>query len=775
MTEQVVTTLVSKMKFEADNRPLLSFEKNLDRIFSKVDSLTKLAQKKINLKVGLDSKSLHAQLRVARNTKIVLSNLDVSKEAVATTMAKLSEKLAGAKLRIDNVSISMKSIAAQKRLMRDLLDATQIELPVELRLRGAEKQLTLWKKTIADKHKLYLTADISKHKLYQNIKKSLDYVTTKTQAMRLEPMIQLKVDRNGLKKEIEDVLHQIERAAKIRIQLNGDISGGQQGGGGGDTNWRRHAVTGGVAGAAMHWGRGFVPGLGGAFAVSQMNQINQEYKGAQTALEAVSGQDYASNETFLKGLSKEQGRNFRDLAPQFTNILASSKEAIGSKGTQDMFRGIMKYGTMMNLDPEAMKGSFRAIGQMFSKDKIQAEEAQGQFAERMPAGMQLLAQAHGTTVAQLRADMQKGKLDPKKLIPELGKIMENLADSTGGYAKALQSTRVAQGRFNAAFEESVILFADSGMDRALGNFFRGSSDQMERSAGLIKALGKAFEWMMIPVNAVIRLVGDFSEFVLPKLAEYFGTSEAAVTGFGIATAVAMTPLGRLVLVISGIVTALDDFITYLKGGESEFGKWMDSLKPETAQAIKEMGYSIVELGKALGGLAQMSMEGLKNLWDWFTYFLPENSGASLANGIKAIADSITGLVNALTSLKNGDFGAIWESMKKGADNIGKGGVGALDLLLPGTPFTNMSEAGNRWMNENTPEAQRKREEEARAKRIQEFEKSRGSGADVPLAQTTVNLTVHGVQGAEDMVDRIRGVMDEQYAQVIKQTQRQRVV
>lgn len=768
MTEQVVTTLVSKMKFEADNRPLLSFEKNLDRIFSKVDNLTKLAQKKINLKVGLDSKSLNAQLKVARNTKIVLSNLDVSKEAVATTMAKLSEKLAGAKLRIDNVSISMKSIAAQKRLMRDLLDATQIELPVELKLRGAEKQLSLWKKTVAEKHKLYLTADISKHRLFQNIKKSLDYVTSRTQSMRLEPMIQLKVDRNGLKKEIEDVLHQIERAAKIRIQLNGDISGGQ-GAAGGDSTWRRHAVTGGVAGAAMHWGRGFVPGLGGAFAVSQMNQINQEYKGAQTALQAVSGQDYASNEAFLKALSKEQGRNFRDLAPQFTQILASSKDALGSQGTQDMFRGIMKYGTMMNLDPEAMKGSFRAIGQMFSKDKIQAEEAQGQFAERMPAGMQLLAKAHGTTVAQLRADMQKGKLDPKKLIPELGKIMENLAESTGGYAKALESTRVAQGRFNATFEESVILFADAGMDRALGNFFRGGADQMERSTKLIKALGQAFEWMMIPVNAAIRLIGDFSEFVLPKLAEYFGTSEAAVTGFGIASLAAMTPLGRIAIAIGAIITALDDFATYLKGGESAFGKWMESLSPENEAKMKQLGAGIMELAGHLGKLFAFSAEGWSNIFSWL-----EEGGAgwTVIDGVNQLVKGLNELATAIAKLSGGDVSGV-DAMaategalvsRNSLWNIARGNVGFGEAMDAWTGKYNPANGGL-LLDRPSFAAQRQNDAVATALAKQQ------APAQPPVM---VTFEVNGVKDAQDLESRLPGLMRQAIQQSWQETAKQMV-
>lgn len=769
MSEQVVTTLVSKMKFEADNRPLLAFEKNLDRIFSKVDSLTKLAQKKIALKVGLDTKSLNAQLKVARNTKIVLTNIDVSREAVTATMAKLSQRLAGAKLEIDKVSISMKSVSEQKRLMRNLLDATQIEVPVELRLRGAEKQLIAWKKKAAEQHKLYISTDISKHKLFQNVKASLEYVSAKTKGLQIDPMIQLKVDRVDLKREIDDVLREIERAAKIRIQLNGDLTGGAAGGGeGGVRGFGRHAVTGGVAGAAMQYGRGFIPGLSGAFAISQMNQINQEYKGAQTALEAVSGQqDFAANDAFLKNISKEQGRNYRDLAPQFTQILAASKESIGSQGTQDMFRGIMKYGTMMNLDQEAMKGSFRAIGQMFSKDKIQAEEAQGQFAERMPAGMQLLAKAHGTTVAQLREDMKDGKLDPKKLIPELGKIMENLAESTGGYRKALESTRVAQGRFNATFEESVILFADSGMDKALGNFFRVGADSMDRSTNLIKALGGAFEYLMVPISAAMSLIGDFSEHVLPKIAEQFGMNEKAVIGFGAGALLALTPWGRMIELIGLAITALQDFSTYLQGGESKFGQWMESLSPEKQQTMKDFGNEVLLLAQNIGKLFAFSAEGWSNIFSWL-----EEGGAGwfVIEGVTALAKALNDLAGAMAKIAGGDVTM---------DDIGKGFVGALDTLVPGTPFADMSGAGNQLLYKYSPTGQAEIADAERKARMEQYERSRGSGADVPTvpgsaALPPVQVTINGVKDAQDLESRLPEIIRKGIQQSWQETSKQTV-
>jgi tape measure domain-containing protein len=44
-----------------------------------------------------------------------------------------------------------------------------------------------------------------------------------------------------------------------------------------------------------------------------------------------------------------------------------------------MFRGILKYSNVLGMDDEAVKGSLRAVSQMFSKNQIMAEEARSQL------------------------------------------------------------------------------------------------------------------------------------------------------------------------------------------------------------------------------------------------------------------------------------------------------------------------------------------------------------------------------------------------------------
>lgn len=618
--EKTIATLVGKLRFEADNRPLLTFEKNLDRVFGKVDKLGKAAGKKILLKVGIDTKSLTDNLKVARNVKIVLNNVDVSKDALSATMTKIASKLATTRIEIDQIKIPVAQLAAQKKLMRNLLESTTIDLPVDVKLRAAEKALRAWKKNTEAKLKLYLEADVSKHKLYQNVKKSIEFVTAKLGTVQFDPKIQLKVDRVALKAEINDVLKQIERQAKIRIQLTGNMGGGAGGGEGGSRiGFRQHAVTGGVAGAAAHWGRGFVPGLGGAFAVSQLNQINRELQAQQLAMGAVTGSDQAGAEqqAWVKNLSNTIGLNYREMTPAYTKMLASGQTSgMSQEGVQNIFQGVSEYGRVMGLDTESMKGSMRAIEQMMNKNQVMSEELKGQLAERMPGVISAMAEAAGfgtgeDAVAKLFKAMENGEVKSKEVLEKFAAILAERARRGDALAKAMKSTAAEQERFNNAFSDSVLAFAEGGFDKALASTFKEMASALSRSKGGVEALGRAFEILVKPFRAFVRLMGDLGEEIEP-MAKALGVGKGEMVAFGLAAVANLTPLGRILTVISGIVLAVEDFVTFMKGGESQFGKWFEGLDGETQKALKDTGTELLGVFTKLGEQASLFATNIKD-------------------------------------------------------------------------------------------------------------------------------------------------------------------
>jgi tape measure domain-containing protein len=658
--EKTIATLVGKLRFEADNRPLKTFEANLDRVFKKVDSLSQLAGKKIMLKVGLDTKSLADNLQVARNAKLVLKNVGVSNEALTATVNKISEKLSTARIKIEDVKIPIASLNAQKKLMRSLLESTTIDLPVDVKLKKADAALRAWKKRTEEKFKLYLSADISKHKFYQNVKASVEYVTGKIGTMRFEPKIQLKVDRAALRTEINTVLKEIERQAKIKIQLTGNLGGGGggEGGAGGRVGMRQHALTGGVAGAAASWGRGFVPGLGGAFAVSQLNRINQELQAQQLAMTAVMGSPEAGKEqqAWFSNLAQQLGLHERATMPSYTKMLASGlTSGFQTEEVQNIFTGISSYGRTMGLDSEAMKGTMRAVEQMMNKGQIMSEELKGQLAERAPGVISAMAEAAGfgtdsDAAAKLFKAMENGEVKSKDVLEKFSAILLERAKQGGALEKAMKSTAAEQQRFNTAFDKTVVAFSEGGFDKAIARFFREMTENMMKSTGAAKGLGEAFNILMQPVYAVIRLFGDLGK-ATGIVAERLGVSQGKIMAFGAAALFNLTPLGRMVTLISSLALAVEDFVTYLEGGESKFGKWFESLSPDKQERLEAFGSAMAKLAENVFKLADLSLEGLKGLID-----LMDSSGFGwdAVDRITKLAEAFNKLADAIFKLRNGD-------------------------------------------------------------------------------------------------------------------------
>lgn len=719
--EKVIAKLIGKLVFQADNRPLMAFEKRLDAVNQKMQQVVGLANKRVSMKLGIDMRGFAQKLKIAERTKVRLSNIDVDKAALTLTEQKIGRILSGTKITIKDIRLPIAALKSQKALMRSFLEATTIDLPVDVKLRAAEKSLRDWKRKTEQKFRLNLEADISRQKFLRNVKQSLQYVTSKIGTIRLEtPTIKLKVDRVALRAEIQSVLRQIEREAKIRIDLRGSVggSGGSSGRSGAVGRPRHDYVAGGVAGATAGIGRGFIPGLGAGFAAIQLNRINQEIQAQELAMRAVMG-GVVGPEGDAIGAGKEQQQWFRRLAdnlgldvlqtqPAYTKMLASgSTSGFEVEEVQNIFTGISAYGRTMGLDSEAMKGTMRAIEQMMNKGQIMSEELKGQLAERAPGVISAMAEAAGFTgdgaAQKLFKAMENGDVMAKDVLEKFSSILLERAQQGGALAKAMESTAAQQARFNTAFTDSVKVFAEGGFDSGVAGFFKNMTESMARAEPLTRALGGAFEILMRPVDALVRLIGDLGE-ALPSMSNALGIAEKNLTSMGIVALAAATPLGRIFTAISVGILALEDFVTYLKGGESQFGKFMDSLSDENRGKLEEFGANVVGLATDVMALGSAIGEMVAKL---VSAFSGEGGSAfgTFLDLINNIIDRIRTMVELITKLAEADFkGAAEIAGQAVSNNLNSAGslvMGGIDAILPGSPasYVNDLMKGN---SNNTP-------------------------------------------------------------------------
>lgn len=621
MLQEEIARLTGTLKFNVEARPLAAFEKRLGGVLGMLRELSTLANKKFTVKVALDSRSLRSQIEKATNTKISLKNVDVSEEALRMQGKRIQDYLDKTTINLRNVRFDIAGLVGQKRFIKTLMGQMSIDLPIKANMTKFESEFRRDLKAISERNPLKIKVDLNNNNLAMKIRRAIIEAQKRMGELRIrvaDPQVRLRVDRAHLVEEIRQALAGQEFRIRVGARRGSGDLGGGNGGGRGEGRGRSQSDRG--LSAAMGFARGAIPGLGAAYAVSHINDINQKVTAATNSLEAVSGSDanFKSNKNYLENLTKEMGLNYRDVAPQFSSIYQAASPSIGVKGTQDMFRGIVQFGTVHGLSKESMKGSMVALSQMFGKDKIQSEEARQQFAERMPNGMALLAQAaqksgqtKNGTVAEFNDLMKAGKADPKKILPELGRLMKDISEKNDAYRRSLETTRVAQGRMNREFEVAVTVFSNAGFDKGMATFFNTTAQALERAKPLIEGLGAAFEILMTPVTAFIHLLGVLGEN-WGKFADKLGVSKAALTTFVSAVGILLLPFGEIALAVGGLIVVIDDLATYFNGGDSIFGQMVkdtpgaveeidkitfawDGLKA----AIDDIGYSLEPVMKSL--------------------------------------------------------------------------------------------------------------------------------------------------------------------------------
>lgn len=591
MIVEEIARLTGTLKFNVDARPLAAFEKRLEKVTGMLQQFGTAANKKFNIKVSLDSRTLRAQLEKATNAKITFRNFNVSEEALMVVSKKICDRLDKTPIRLNNIKVDVADLVAQKRFIRTLLGQMQVKLPVTISLKEAEKQLRTWKTGTESKYKLKIDADISQAKFISNVRKSLMAAKGKIGAMTIDlkdPKLKLHVDQAALRAQIRAAISQHEFTVRTRVSSTGGSGGARA------RTTREGALGGGIAGAGMGFMRGAIPGLGAAFAFSQLNKINQQMQAQQLAMTAVMGSESAGQEqsAWVKNLSNTIGMDYRQVAPSYNKMLASGQTSgMSTESVQNIFQGVSEYGRTMGLDSESMKGSMRAIEQMMNKGQVMSEELKGQLAERMPGAMSAMAEAAGfgtdeTGVAKLMDAMKNGTVKSTAVLEKFAKILADRARSGGALEKAMESTAAQQARMNNAFTDAVGVFSAAGFDKGMGKFFKAMADGMKDAEPGIKALGEAFNLLIEPVNAFIN-VGGTVLGMLPQIAALFGLTGGQLAALGVTAGLVMLPFGGVASAIGLIALALDDLITYAEGGDSLFGRWLAS-SPEASQALTEL-------------------------------------------------------------------------------------------------------------------------------------------------------------------------------------------
>jgi len=197
--------------------------------------------------------------------------------------------------------------------------------------------------------------------------------------------------------------------------------------------------------------------------VRSVNETGMAFQGLGTALETITGSSAGAREEmkFLEEQVERLGLNLLETAQSYMQIAAAAKGTeLAGDGTRQIFTAIAEASTVLQLSVDQTNGALRAIGQIMSKGKVQAEELRGQLGERLYGAFQLAARGMGITTAELDKMLEQGQVIAEDFLPKFAaEIRKTFSD---GVPAASMTARAEMNRFNNAILEIERTIAASG-------------------------------------------------------------------------------------------------------------------------------------------------------------------------------------------------------------------------------------------------------------------------------------------------------------------------
>lgn len=297
--------------------------------------------------------------------------------------------------------------------------------------------------------------------------------------------------------------------------------------------------------------------------------------------------------------------------PLATTVKAYAELALSAKGgalegenARKIFIGFAQAARVTGATSEATAGVFKALTQIISKGKVQAEELRQQLGDRLPGAMQLMATGLGVTTAQLDKMMKKGELTSETLVNMAATMSERMGPQLEAALKSPAARLQDFQNRMTMFKEEV---AGSGFLDAVGDAFDklavalSSPEALEAARGLGQALGDIVTWAtelatngdldaiwesiktLGAVWAGLQIAGMITSFY--AFATAIGVTTVATLGLDVAMAPILVGLGVLAGVVAAVAAAF---------GAWKLGEWAYENFPAFAEGVLSIKNSALE-------------------------------------------------------------------------------------------------------------------------------------------------------------------------------------
>ena len=520
---------------------------------------------------GLDS--FNSKLREVRgNTVVAARNIGV----LAEKLRSASSALDGVTTKLDKVSLkkanqniadSYKSVASNVNLVEKALTSIQNNQKGITKALGRIHASVRAGEPLWEKYRATVRAT----------KEDLVAVNGKMKELRANSTVSLRVNqgRGGSSSD----------SSSNTRQTNNNMFGGMFGGRGDFSGGFFRSMLPAVALA------GGLPSAG--FAVKETVQAGRERIKMSNIMTASTkdAEEYAKAMAYVRSESNRLGQSTTEMGLGFAKVMQSVQGKLSLEKTQKIFTGFGELMTVMGNSADDQKGVYRAMTQMFSKGKIEAEE-EGQMAERGLPMKELIKKAAMEVYKVDQKGYEKmrkaGAVKAEDVLPRVAELMSEMANKNSALDKALNQSVVKQQQFMNRLNDFAESIMTGGLDSMLGDIFDKLSALVDilseittGAKGFKKTLDDLTDGnglLSITLTIVLGLLFKKRKAIasVARNLKSFSSIARMVTGFlngrmGQALITITKRFGWVGLAIAGALTLLQQFGKAME--ERKAGKW----------------------------------------------------------------------------------------------------------------------------------------------------------------------------------------------------------
>lgn len=216
------------------------------------------------------------------------------------------------------------------------------------------------------------------------------------------------------------------------------------------------------------------------------------------AMTNVLGTTEAAEDQFKKlaVLADKLGLDLLGLTDSYKSFAGATITAgLSQAQTNAIFNAFSTAGAAMKLSTDDINGALRAVGQMFSKGTVSAEELRGQLGERLPGAFAIAAKSMGYNTQELGKLMAQGKILASDLVPKMAAALETMYASDPN-AKT-DNLQASLNRLNNTFTLAV-------KEGNVGKFFKMFVDGANQALKVLES--KSFQEFAVKFGAGLQSI-----------------------------------------------------------------------------------------------------------------------------------------------------------------------------------------------------------------------------------------------------------------------------